>query len=70
MFFIFNFYYSLTYDILCGTQEITGTVVQKLDTTKYPVFRIQKIILPSQDYLVKETAVCVMQKLACLGEQN
>ena len=45
----------LTYDVLCGTQEITSTVVQKLDTTKYPVFRIKKIILPSQDYLQRET---------------
>jgi cathepsin B len=53
----------LTYDVLCGTQEITSTVVQKLDTTKYPVFRIKTIILPSEDYIGMDSRFALMASI-------
>jgi len=36
----------MVYDILCGFKEDTETIAYKLDKTKYPVFRVKKLIYP------------------------
>ena len=39
----------IAYDVLCGKKEKTSVYVRKLDTTKYPVYRIKKFDLPFDD---------------------
>ena len=39
----------IAYDILCGRKEKTTAYVLKLDTTKYPIYRIKEFILPFSD---------------------
>ena len=37
--------YYLYYDVLCGDREYIPTIVKKLDKSKYPIFKITKMIL-------------------------
>ena len=41
----------IVYDILCGEKEVTNMIVHKLDKTKYPVFRVNKVVLPQGEEL-------------------
>ena len=45
-YFGYNSNLPLTYDILCGSKEPMDAKVNMLDKTKYPVYRVQKLILP------------------------
>ena len=44
-------YNDMVYDIFCGAKEYTYITAYKLDTTKYPVFKINKFILPEKKSL-------------------
>jgi hypothetical protein len=46
----------MLYDILCGYKLDIFAFVYKLDTTKYPVFKIKKFILPEDKTLSFFTA--------------
>ena len=39
----------LTYNVLCGAKEEIPVIVYKLDTTKYPIFKVKKILLPQSN---------------------
>ena len=41
----------LAYDILCGSKEETGAIINILDKTKYPVFRVKGLVTPDSKYL-------------------
>ena len=41
----------LTYDILCGSKEPMDAKVNIIDKTKYPVFRVQYLILPKEIFI-------------------
>ena len=43
------------YDIFCGYKYYVFAWAYKLDTTKYPVFKIKKIIFPEKQVLTEET---------------
>ena len=44
----------IVYDVLCGDKEETSMIVHILDKTKYPVFRINKMVLPQGENLTYE----------------
>ena len=41
----------IAYDILCGSKQETRLTLHKLDTSKYPVFRVKNFVLPYEDDL-------------------
>ena len=41
----------LVYDVLCGDKQNTGGIVHKFDKTKYPIFRVKKLVLPKEEKL-------------------
>jgi interferon gamma-inducible protein 30 len=57
---------SLSYDmplansILCGYKEENEVIVYKLDKTKYPVFKIKRVILPREDTISSNTKLTVV----------
>ena len=42
---------TLVYDVLCGDKQNIGAVVHKFDKTKYPIFRVKKLVLPKEEKL-------------------
>ena len=50
-----NRYNYMCYDVLCGYKELTFAIASKLDTSRYPVFKIKAFILPEQKTLRKNT---------------
>ena len=45
----------MCYDILCGYKELIYAIVDRLDTSKYPVFKIKNFFLPEEKTLRKNT---------------
>ena len=50
-YFEYNNSFPLTYDILCGSKEKMNAIVNIIDKTKYPVFRVQYFVLPEGEYI-------------------
>ena len=48
-------YSPMYYDIFCGYKLLIFAFAYKLDTTKYPVFKIKKLIFPEEKVLTYET---------------
>ena len=53
----------IAYDVLCGKKEKTSVSVLKLDTTKYPIYRIKKFILPFDDSIDKSDKIILLAKI-------
>ena len=53
---------SLVYDVKCGQKKEMITSVHKLDTTKYPIFIIKKIIL-CNDYLIYKSRITLLANI-------
>ena len=49
--------YPLVNSIFCGYKEDTYVIVYKLDTTKYPVFKVKSLILPPGDTISSESII-------------
>ena len=49
----------LFYDILCGDKQSTFAIAHKLDTTRYPIFRVKALILPEEEIL-RNDAILIM----------
>ena len=47
----------MVYDVLCGAKEDFSTIVYKLDTSKYPVFKVKKFMLPQEKILSSESKI-------------
>ena len=41
----------IAYDILCGSKQETVVTLHKLDTSRYPVFRVKQFVLPYEEDL-------------------
>ena len=39
----------IAYDILCGNKEETAVTLHRLDTSKYPIFRVKNIVMPYEE---------------------
>ena len=50
----------LAYYIMCGGIEETQAIVRKLDTTKYPIYRVKKIVLPYDNYLTSNNELTII----------
>ena len=52
--------FSLVYDILCGKKVEIPLYVHQLDKSKYPVLRVNQLILPEENYLDENSAFSLM----------
>ena len=46
---------SLVYNVLCGYKQEVSTIVYKLDTNKYPIFKVKKFVLPQEKILSSQS---------------
>ena len=53
----------LAYYIMCGGIEETQAIVRKLDTTKYPIYRVKKIVLPYDNYLTSNNELTIIANI-------
>ena len=53
----------LLYNIFCGYKEITGTIANKLDKSKFPVFKIKSLILPKEKQLTESTEINIISSM-------
>ena len=53
----------LVYDSLCGKKEKTSVMIQKLDTTKYPVYKIKEFILPYDDSIDGDDEITLIAEI-------
>ena len=53
----------LAYYIMCGGIEETQAIVRKLDTTKYPIYRVKKIVLPYDEYLNSNNELTIIANI-------
>ena len=53
----------LTYDLLCGAKEPTFAFVNKLDKSKYPVFKVKYFILPEEDCIRDECKFIIVANI-------
>ena len=53
----------LAYDILCGKKKEMHLIVHQLDKAKYPIFRMKYLILPSYNYLYKNSTFTLIANM-------
>ena len=53
----------LVYDTLCGKKEKASVFINKLDTTKYPVYRIKEFILPFDDSIAEDDTITLIANI-------
>ena len=53
----------IAYDILCGKKEKTTVFVHKLDTTKYPIYRIKEFNLPFDDSIGETDMITLVAEI-------
>jgi len=58
-----NNYFSLIYDVLCGVKEQTQIIIKKVNKTKYPVFRVNKVVLPEKKNINKNTEIVLLANI-------
>ena len=53
----------LAYNVLCGVKEEIGVFVLKLDTTKYPIFRVKSLLLPLENKISSKSTLTVISDI-------
>ena len=53
----------LAYNVLCGVKEEIGVFVLKLDTTKYPIFRVKSLLLPLENKISSKSTLTIISDI-------